>query len=174
MTSSTNTDMSITDDIVDKYKAFTCDYKACKYKEEPMTWGEILDCDYDHFLYLLSNHVGVDTKTFKVLSTLLTDLDLQIATDHTRHRDTPDGQKEEEERYLKLKCGYNGKSKGKSWQEIKDDDYSFFMWAVGNAMNREGKSFNVFKRCLKPGDRELVENTPKGEVRSTKKLKKSK
>ena len=166
--------MSVTDDIVDKYKAYTCDYKACKYKDEPMTWGQIIEEDYDHFLYLLSNHVGVETNTFKVLSTLLRDGDKKTAMETIRHRDTPTGQKEEEGRYLKLTCGYNGKSKGKTWQEIKDGDYSFFLWAVGNAMNREGKSFNVLKRCLKPEDQELVETTPKGEVQRTKRLKKKK
>lgn len=172
----TSTDMAVvvTEDKVQQYKAYDCDYKACKYKEKPITWGELADTDYEHFLYLLSEHVGVDTMTFKVLSTLLSDEDQQMAATATRYRDTPAGKKEEEDRYLKLTCGFNGKSKGQTWQFIKDNNYSFFVWAVGNAMNREGKTFNVLKRCLKAEDRELVESTAKGEVRPRKKQRNSK
>lgn len=173
MDSTPEIDMTVTEEQVEKYKAYECDYKACKYKAPPITWGELLEKDYEHFLYLLSNYVGVDTTTFKVLSTLLTDDDKQGAVSAIRHRDTPEGMKEEEERYLQMTCNYNGKSKGKTWKSIKENNYSFFLWAVGNAMGRDTKSFNVFKRCLKPDDREMVENTPKGEVRRTKKQKKS-
>lgn len=173
MDSTPEGNMAITEEQLEKYKAYECDYKACKYKAPPITWGELLEKDYEHFLYLLSNHVGVDTNTFKVLSTLLKDEDKDTAITTTRHRDTPEGKKEQEERFLQLKCGYKGKSNGKTWQEIKDTNYSFFLWAVGNAMGRDTQSFNVLKRCLKPQDRELVESTPKGEVRKTKKQKKS-
>jgi hypothetical protein len=165
---------TVTGEQVDQYLAYDCDYKACKYKDPPITWGELLEKDYKHFLYLLSESVGVDTMTFKVLSTLLDDDDKQAAATATRYRDTPAGKKEEEERYLQLKCGFKGKSNGKTWKSIKENNYSFFLWAVGNAMGRETKSFNVLKRCLKAADRELVEATPKGEVRPSKKQKTSK
>lgn len=174
MDSTPETNMTVTEEQVEQYKSYECDYKACKYKAPPITWGELLEKDYDHFLELLSTHVGRDTNTFKVLSTLLLDGHKNKAENATRYRDTPDGMKEEEERYLQLKCNYNGKSKGKTWKSIKENEYSFFVWAVGNAMGRDTKSFNVFKRCLKPEDQELVENTPKGEVRKRKKQKKSK
>lgn len=173
MDSSSDVDTTVTTEQVELYKSFICAYKDCKYMNPPMTWGEIQEKDYEHFLYLLSNVVGVDTMTFKVLSTLLTDDDKKAATEATRYRDTPAGKKDEEEFYLQLKCNYNGKSKGKTWKYIKENNYSFFVWAVGNAMGRQTKSFNVFKRCLKPEDRELVEATPKGEVRPSKKQKKS-
>lgn len=173
MDSTPEINMTVTEEQIERYKSFECDYKACKYKAPPITWGELHEKDYEHFLHLLSNYVGVDTNTFKVLSTLLKDEDKEGAVNTTRHRDTPDGMKEEEERYLQLTCGYKGKSNGKTWKSIKEDNYSFFLWAVGNAMGRDTKSFEVFKRCLKPGDRELVESTPKGEVRKTKRQKKS-
>ena len=174
MDSTPKTDMAVSEEQIEKYLAYECDYKACKYKAPPMTWGELVKKDYDHFLYLMSEHVGVGTTTFNVLLSQLTEDDKEKAMNATRYRDTPEGMKEEEERYLKLKCGYKGKSNGKTWQDIKDKDYSFFVWAVGNAMGRETKSFEVFKRCLKPEDRELVEATAKGEVRPSKKQKKSK
>ena len=173
MDSSPDMATTVTEEQVEKYKAFECAYKACKYKEPPITWGELSENDYEHFLYLLSESVGVDTMTFKVLSTLLTDDDKQAAKIATRYRDTPAGKKDEEELYLRLTCRYKGKSNGKTWKSIRDNNYSFFVWAVGNAMGRETNTFNVLKRCLKQEDRELVEATAKGEVRPSKKQKRT-
>lgn len=153
-----------------RYLGYTCDYFACKYKDT--TWGDVFQKDPGHFADLLSYHVGASTKTFEVLSQLLSPEKRIEAKNAMRIVDTPQYQTEQEEYYLSLTCNYNGKSKGKTWREIRDNNYSFFVWAVGNAMGRDTKSFNVFKRCLKPEDRKMVEDTAKGEVRFSKRRKK--
>lgn len=154
-----------------RYMGYNCDYHACKYKDADITWGDLFKQDNEHFVDLLSHHVGASTKTFEVLSQLLTPDQREKATQAVRHADTPEYQKEQEEFYLGLTCNYNGKSKGKTWKEIKEKNYSFFVWAVGNAMGRDTKSFHVFKRCLEPQDQKMVEDTTKGEVRFSKRRK---
>ena len=154
-----------------RYMGYTCDYHACKYKDDGITWGDLFQKDPAHFAELLSNHVGASTKTFEVLSQLLSPEKREEAKNATRHVDTPEYKKEQEDFYLNLTCNYNGKSKGKTWREIRDTNYSFFVWAVGNVMGRDTKSFNVFKRCLKPEDQKMVEDTAKGEVRFSKRRK---
>jgi len=149
-----------------RYLGYTCDYHACKYKDEGITWGELFQKDMAHFIDLMSHHVGASTKTFNVLSQLLSPEKREAAKRSTRRVDTPEYKKEQEDFYLNLTCTYKGKSNGKTWREIKDTNYSFFVWAVGNAMGRDTKSFHVFKRCLKPEDQKMVEETAKGEVRS--------
>lgn len=154
-----------------RYLGYTCDYHACKYKDEGITWGDLFQKDPAHFTELLSYHVGASTKTFEVLSQMLTPSAAEEAKHTVRRVDTPEYKKEQEEFYLNLVCNYKGKSQGKTWKEIRDTNYSFFVWAVGNAMGRDTKSFSVFKRCLKPEDQKMIEETAKGEVRYSKRRK---
>lgn len=154
-----------------RYLGYTCDYHACKYKEDGVTWADLFQRDPVHFTDLLSYHVGASTKTFEVLSQLLSPEKREEAKHTVRRVDTPEYKKEQEDFYLNLVCNYKGKSKGKTWKEIRDTNYSFFVWAVGNAMGRDTKSFSVFKRCLKPEDQKMIEETTKGEVRYTKRAK---
>lgn len=157
-------DIEVTTEL-NRYIGYKCDYHACKYKDEGITWGDLYQKDPEHFLELLSYHVGATTNTFEVLSQLLTPDQRERAKCAVRRVNTPEYQKEQEDFYLNLTCNYKGKSNGKKWKDIKDNNYSFFVWAVGNAMGRDTKSFNVFKRCLKPEDQKMIEETEKGKVR---------
>lgn len=145
-----------------RFLQYECGYRHCKYPNS--TWGEIIVKDYPHFVDLMSHHTPVESKTFDVLKEKLSPSDLKTAMTSNRVRivESPD---ELRERYLKMVCSHNGRMKGKTWGHILKADYEYFVWAVGNTMGRDTRSFQVFFKCLSPADQVVVENTPKGQVK---------
>ena len=142
-----------------------CDvaYRACKYPEA-MTWGQLFTKDYPHFVELLTFHVGVHTKIFHAFISLLSPADQEKARTATRFRDTLEGQAGRLDHYLSLECSHKGKMNGKTWRWIRDNNYGYYLWSVGNAMGRDTRSFSALFEGLRDGDKTMVQNTPKGSV----------
>lgn len=166
-------DVSITEELrvdpgmVTRYLQYECVYKECKHKG--VTWGELINSDYSNFADLMSNSVARDSNTFLALKGHLKPADLEFALTSTRHNETEEGKKESQEKFLDLICTHKGSMNGKSWRHIKTNNYSYFMWSIGNTMGRDTKSFKVLVTCLKPEDQTRVITTPKGEVVVTRK-----
>lgn len=148
-----------------RYLQYDCNYRACKYKDPPKTWGEIIKLDYEHFVDLMCKHVPLDSKTFAVLENELQLPDQEIARKSTRLIDTEEEKRAQKERYLSLKCQHNGRMKNKTWGQIFLTDYNYFLWSVGNTMGRSTRTFNTFVECLKEEDKIYVLKTPKGKVK---------
>ena len=155
-----------------RYLQYDCTYKHCKYKNPLWTWGRLVKEDYNHFVELMSKHVPLESKTFKALQGELLPPDLNIAKKTVRFIDEPVQKQAQKERYLKLLCTHNGRMRNKSWGEVLEKDYNYFLWAVGNTMGRDTRTFDTFLDCLKEEDRLMVLKTPKGKVTITK-VKKS-
>lgn len=156
--------------MVTRYLQYECNYRACKYRDPLFTWGEIHNQDYEEFKKLLAYHVPVTSNTFIALVTQLLPSDQFMARMAVRYRDTPTGQDEECNQYLNYKCTHQGRMNNKSWAEIRDTEYSYFVWAVGNTMGRETKTFNIMKKCLLPAHQKMVMQTEKGQVKVRKGL----
>jgi len=152
-----------------RYLNYECTYKACKYADPGMTWGQLVRDDYEHFKQLMHEHVPLESKTFDALKSQLRNDDLETAKNNVRFIDTPDQTKERVSRYMEMTCQHNGRMKGKTWKKIFELDYPYFMWSVGNTMGRDTRTFKTFVTCLKDEDRELVMKTPKGSVKRIKK-----
>ena len=154
-----------------RYLQYECNYKACKYKDPTKTWGEIIKEDYPHFVDLMTNHVPLQSQTFAVLKAELHLPDQKEAEKAVRFVDTEEEKAARTKRYLELTCQHNGRMKNKKWKDILSTDYEYFMWAVGNTMGRETRTFNTFVECLKEQDKVTVLKTPKGKVVVPKKGK---
>jgi hypothetical protein len=152
-----------------RYTQFDCKYRACKYDNK--TWGEIAFEDYEHFLFLMSYEVSAESNTFTALSPLLKERDLDKATNAIRNRDTEDGIENTKNVFLALICKHKGRMHNKSWREVRSQNYSYFIWAVGNTMSRDTRSYNVFHSCLMTEHQELVSCTTKGSVEVPRNLK---
>ena len=162
--------MEVDQEMVMRYLQYECNYKACKYRDPILTWGELHQQDYPEFLKLLCFHVPVTSNTFLALESQLQPTDKITARMAVRERDTPAGQNKECAEYLKYVCTHKGRMNGKSWGEIRALDYSYFVWAVGNTMGRETKTFNVMKNCLTGAHQRYVLKTAKGDVKVRKGL----
>ena len=57
----------VTDEDLDRFLQYKCSYK--KYKTK--TWMWVLQNDYDYFKYIVKNVLSKDTRTYKVLSTII-------------------------------------------------------------------------------------------------------
>jgi hypothetical protein len=155
-----------------RYLQYECRYKMCKYRDQDMkTWGALLADDYEHFAFLMRTEVGVDSNTFLALSPYLTGTDRQTALTTVRQRDTPEGKQKRDSDFLNLVCSHKGRMGGLTWGTVRQKDYSYFVWAVGNTMNRDTKSFNVFYNCLNEKEQKLVDSASKGQVKVPKGLK---
>jgi hypothetical protein len=91
--------------------------------------------------------------------------DAEKALNTTRFQDTPDAKVEELKRYLDMKCGHKGKMNGHTWGDILKNNYRYYLFSVGNCMGRDTRSFRVFFQALRDEDKQIVQNTPKGEVK---------
>jgi hypothetical protein len=155
-----------------RYLQFDCKYRMCKYRDEGMkTWGALIKDDYKHFVFLMSTEVGNDSNTFLALSPFLREEDKLLAQTCTRRRDTPEGKETINIDFLNLICSHKGRMNGLTWGSVRQKDYSYFTWAVGNTMNRDTKSFSVFFNCLDAQGQKLVNSAPKGQVKVPKGLK---
>jgi hypothetical protein len=154
------------------YLQYECRYKMCKYRNgDVKTWGELLADDYDHFAFLMITEVGLDSNTFLALSPYLTGTDRAAAMTTVRSRDTPEGKAQRDLDFLNLTCSHKGRMGGLTWGTVREKDYSYFVWAVGNTMNRETKSFNVFYQCLNMQGQRLVDSATKGQVKVPRGMK---
>jgi hypothetical protein len=164
--------MEVDGDMITRYLQYQCSYRMCKYKGEDIkTWGELIRDDRAHFVFLISSEVSVESNTFVALSTFLSPQELSTAVSYVRRRDTPEGKEDTCGDFLRLICSHKGRMNGKTWQAVRELDYSYFVWSVGNSMGRDTKTFNVFFDCLHPKEQTLVRSTAKGQVRVAKGLK---
>ena len=125
-----------------RYLQYECSYNANTHKG--WTWGDLVMKDYDHFAYLMGNHVPLGSTTYEVLKSELQPADQAMCDRTTRFQDTDDGRKMQRERYLDLTCSHKGRMGGKKWGDILSKDYNYFLWAVGNSMGRDTRTFDVF------------------------------
>lgn len=154
-----------------RYLQYDCRYKACKYRDENVkTWGELVREDYEHFSFLMHTEVGVESNTFLALSPFLQEPHKITALESVRRRDTLDGKQSINDDFLNLICSHKGRMNGLTWGAVRQKDYSYFVWAVGNSMNRDTKSFSVFYNCMNKKEQQLVDSTPKGQVKVPKGL----
>ena len=164
--------MEVDKDMSIRYLQYDCKYKMCKYRDENVkTWGSLLKDDYEHFAFLMSTEVGVESNTFLALSPYLTEADRLTAQISVRRRDTLEGKQNMNDDFLGLICSHRGRMNGLSWGTVRQKDYSYFVWAVGNSMNRDTKSFGVFYNCLDSMGKKLVDSAQKGQVKVPKGLK---
>lgn len=145
-----------------RFLQYECTYRHCAHPG--FTWGDIITKDYAHFVDLMSHHVPAASKTFDVLKEKLAAADVHKAEFAMRVH-IAESSDEVLERYLKMGCSHNGRMKGKTWGHILKTDYEYFVWAVGNTMGRDTRSFKVFFECLRPVEASVVQNTPKGQVK---------
>ena len=164
--------VQVDQEMITRYLQYECRYRMSKYRNEDVkTWGGLIKDDYAHFVFLMSTEVSVESNTFLALSTFLNPFDKQIALTSVRRKDTPEGKAMENSDFLKLICSHRGRMHGKTWGDIRTKDYSYFVWAVANSMNRETKSFSVFFNCLREKEQQLVLSCAKGHVKVPKGLK---
>lgn len=163
--------METEDQRLERFLDYECDYAKSEYKGLGMTWGELFEANYDHYKYLLSTQVANTTSTFEVLSKKLKKED-QVEAAAARREE--EGDQQRRKRYLQMKCSHAGRHTGKTWGTILRQDYPYFMWAVGNTMGRETRTFKTFVECLKDEDIKKVLSTPRGLVKAPKKAKKEK
>jgi hypothetical protein len=167
-----NTEMVEVDPaMVTRYLQYECGYRNCKYQSPRVTWGELIAQDYPHFVQLMSNDIPTDSNTFVALFTQVRPEDQLQVRSATKDRDTPEGKEQIINEFLNLTCTHRGRMNGKTWRDVRDKDYSYFTWAVGNTMNRETKTFKTFRECLQQKERQLVNSMPKGDVKVPKGLK---
>ena len=151
--------------MVTRYLQYIVKYSALTPKNLGLTWGELIERDYEEFVELMTYSVAVDSNTFMALKGhLKTPGEVEHAQAAIRHGDTDDGKKKTQEKFLDLTCGHKGAMNGKTWGEIRKIDYSYFLWSVANSMGRETKSFDVLVQCLTEKDRITVLTTPKGQL----------
>ena len=154
-----------------RYLQYECRYKNCKYQDPKLTWGELVKQDYNHFVDLMCYDVPRDSNTFLALAQELKSGDMEKAMSTTRHRDTTEGKEKTCDEYLSFKCMHKGRMNGKTWRDVRNKDYSYFVWAVGNTMSRDTKTFRVFRDCLKENEQKMVDSHDKGQVKVPKGLK---
>ena len=145
-----------------RYLQYECSYNANTHKG--WTWGDLVMKDYDHFAYLMGNHVPLGSTTYSTLRSELKIVDQTMTDKSVRFQDTEDGKRVQTEKYLDLVCTHKGRMGGKTWRDILNKDYDYFLWAVGNSMGRDTRTFNVFLQCLKPPDIKRVLETEKGKL----------
>lgn len=151
-----------------RYLQFTCNLYSCKYKEPPITWGELIHKDYPHFLELMKTYVRLDTKTFDILSKCIKPEHLEEAKTHQRFYDTREYLDYRIQKYLDYTCTHKGRFNGKTWRHILARDYKYFKWAVQNTMGRHTKTFQILVECLRPEDIETVKASKRQERKPEK------
>jgi hypothetical protein len=158
----------------ERYKNFPCRYRGCKseYKDKKFTWQQIADVDYDHFFMLMSRHVPVESRTFKALRHMLLVGDREIAAvckrDDLPALPTAVG---DPEKFKACVCSHRGRMNGKTWGEIIDLDYNYFVWSVANAMGRSTITYKSALQLLSSDDRARVEASEKGQFKTNKRTK---
>jgi hypothetical protein len=164
--------VQVDQEMIVKYLQYECRYRKSKYRDAAVkTWGELIKDDYEHFKFLMSTEVSLESNTFLALSTFLHPLDKAFAMACVRRKDTQEGKESINADFLSLTCSHRGRMNMKSWGDIRASDYSYFVWAVANTMGRETRSFNVFYQCLHEKEQALVDSAPKGHVKVPKGLK---
>ena len=149
-----------------RYLQYDCKYRACKYSD--LTWGALVEQDYPHFVELMSTEVPLDSNTFLALKSCVQPAHMGVVMETVRTRDTVEGKEKTQKDFLDMKCTHRGRMGGKSWRDIRRDDYSYFVWAVGNTMSRDTKTFLVLSGCLDRAGTSIVTMTPKGQVKVRK------
>ena len=127
-------------------------------KEKALTWLDILENHYRHFVDLLSIHVSKDSDLFRSFFELLQPED-QTAVLKSQENLSP------LDRFLNYKCMHNSRMKGKTWRFIREKKYPYYLWSVANTMSRTSRTFNALVEGLKPEDKELVLQTEKGKFK---------
>jgi hypothetical protein len=154
-----------------RYLDYECNYRRMPGDLRGLTWRAIKDHHPDTFVSLMTHDVSTDSKTFQLFQRFLTPEQRQVSSTTVKYQDSPEGIKERQERYLDLPCTHKGRMNGKTWREIRTKDYSYFVWSVGNSMGRDTKSYKSLLGCLNPTEQQLVEDTPKGQVRVSRSVK---
>lgn len=171
-TTPVSSDVEVDPQMVARYLQYECRYRQCKYRDADIkTWGELVRDDYPHFVFLMSTEVAVDSNTFLALSSQMSPVDREMALNCIRRSDTKEGKENIGADFLKLVCSHRGRMHGLTWDAIRAKDYSYFVWAVGNTMGRDTKSFNVFFECLHKKEQQLVLAMAKGQVKVPKGLR---
>jgi hypothetical protein len=152
-----------------RYMQYECKYRACKYPN--VTWGALAQQDYQHFLDLMSTEVPADSNTFVALRSELRPEDVEAAMTTTRTRDTTEGKNKTQKDFLDMKCTHKGRMNGKSWHAIRETDYSYFVWSVGNTMTRDTTTYKVLSSCLDTAGAKLVNSSTKGQVKVQRNMK---
>ena len=145
------------------YLQYECKFDRCKYKG--CTWGDIIRDNYDHFVELMAHEVYLDSNTFLALRGHVKEKDLPYVLTAVRYRDTNEGLQEARDVYLEFKCTHKGRHNDKSWRSVRATDYTYFVWAVGNTMQRHTKTFKILYECLDIAGKKYVDAAPRGEVR---------
>lgn len=164
--------VEVDEDMVLRYLQYECGYRNCKYQSPRVTWGELVSQDYPHFLELMSKDVPADSNTYIALLSQVKPHDRLAVNTAIKTRDTPEGKEQTFNYFLDLTCTHRGRMNGKTWRDVRLKDYAYFTWAVGNTMNRDTKTFKIFRECLHEDEKRLVDSFPKGEVKVPKGLKK--
>lgn len=151
-----------------RYLQYDCKYRACKYQD--LTWGALILQDYPHFVELMSTQVPLDSNTYIALKSRVRPEHVGLTLTSVRTKDTPEGKEKTQKEFLDMKCTHRGRMNGKSWRDIRRDDYSYYVWAVGNTMTRDTKTFKVLSSCLDRAGTSIVEMTPKGQVKVRKNM----
>jgi hypothetical protein len=150
--------------MIDRYLQYEINYSDLLQQYKGLTWGALIVENYHHFVYLMAHSVAKDSNTFLALKGHLQPADREFAQKTTRTRDTQEGKQKTMDKYLQITCSHKGAMNGKTWHEIREKNYSYFVWSVGNVMGRDTKSFAVLVNCLNVKDQEMVKATEKGEV----------
>ena len=129
--------------------------------DKRLTWLDILENHYNHFVELLSAHVSSDTELYRMFLPLVKDED-KSKIEQAQSKLTP------LERFLNYKCMHNSTVKGKTWRFIREKKYSYYVWAVANTMSRTSRTFLALVEGLKPEDKEEVLRTEKGKYKVKK------
>jgi hypothetical protein len=158
-------------EVVLRYLQYECGYRSCKYQTPRPTWGELIVQDYPHFVELMANDVPADSLGFLALMSHVKSQDQLRVRTATKSRDTPEGKQATFNEFLGFTCTHRGRMNGKTWREVRDKDYSYFTWVVANTMNRDTKSFKVFRDCLQEKERSLIDAAEKGAVQVPRGLK---
>lgn len=139
---------------------YICTLSSSKYPN--CTWGYIIEKDYKHFIYLISNFLPIDSTTFISLLPFVKVDDQPSVLENTRYYDTEEYEKEQIERYLDFICHHKSKKHhGKTWRQVRSDSYGYFKWAVQNTMGRDTKTFKYLVQALQPQDIEkVIASTP--------------
>ena len=58
-------------------------------------------------------------------------------------------------KFLAYECGYK-KHKGKTWRDVMEDDWNYFMWVLTKAMNPHTKTWAVLSTFLTPEERKAA------------------
>lgn len=127
-------------------------------RDNVLTWLDIYENHYPHFVELLAKHVSKDTEIYRMFLPLVKPEDMATITKAQADVNTL-------ERFLNYKCMHNSSMKGKTWKFIREKKYSYYVWSVANTMSRNSRTFLALVEGLTPEDKEIVLATEKGKYK---------